>query len=366
MAPVPERILMGPGPSNPYPEVAAALVHPVLGHLDPAFLSILDETCDRLRTAFATANALTLPLSGTGSAGMEASFVNWVRPGDAVVVGVNGVFGERMCEVAGRLGAEVVRVEAPWGRPLDPGALLAAHPAPAMIALVHAETSTGVRNTVASVGRAKGDALLVADMVTSLAGIPVAVDEWQVDVAYSGTQKCLGVPPGLAPLTVSDRARARMVERPSSWYLDLNLISRYVEGGGSGRVYHHTAPVTMIAALHAGLGAILNEGLPASFERHAAAGALLQAGLEQLGLELFAAEGSRLPQLTTVRVPERLPDGMDEAACRRALLDRYDIEIGAGAGQLAGKVWRIGCMGHTARPRNVLALLGALGELLGR
>ncbi len=362
-----ERVLMGPGPSNPYPEVTAALVHPVLGHLDPLFLDLLDETMSRLRTVFATSNHLTMPLSGTGSAGMEAAFVNLVHPGDPVVVGVNGLFGERMCEVAGRQGADVVRVEAPWGRPLDPEALLGAHRAPAIIALVHAETSTGVRNDVASVGANKGGALLVADMVTSLGGIEVAVDDWGVDVAYSGTQKCLGVPPGLSPLTVSDRARQRLVERPSSWYLDLTLLSRYVEDGeGGGRVYHHTAPVTMIGALHAGLGALLGEGLPAAWARHAECGRLLGEGLEAMGMSLFAAEGHRLPQLTTVEVPADLPAGMDEAGCRRALLERYGIEIGAGAGPLAGRVWRIGCMGHTARRRNVVALLGALAEVTGR
>jgi alanine-glyoxylate transaminase/serine-glyoxylate transaminase/serine-pyruvate transaminase len=362
-----DRILMGPGPSNPYPDVTAALVHPVLGHLDPAFLAILDETMARLRTVFATENPLTLPVSGTGSAGMEAAFVNFVRPGDPVVVGVNGVFGERMCEVAGRLGAEVIAVEAPWGQPLDPGAVLGAHPAPSMIALVHAETSTGVANDVEAVGRGKGDALLVADMVTSLAGIPVAVDGWGVDIAYSGTQKCLGVPPGLAPLTVSPQARARLVERPSSWYLDLNLLAHYVEGGsGGGRVYHHTAPVTMIGALNAGLGAVLDEGLEAGWARHAECGVLLQGGLEDLGLTLFAAKEARLPQLTTVEVPGNLPGAMTEADCRRRLLDDYGIEIGGGAGKLAGQIWRIGCMGHTARRRNVEALLGALAEVLGR
>jgi alanine-glyoxylate transaminase/serine-glyoxylate transaminase/serine-pyruvate transaminase len=357
---------MGPGPSNPYPEVTLALAAPVLGHLDPEFLALLDATNDRLRQVFATASALTLPISGTGSAGMEAAFVNFVRPGDPVVVGVNGVFGERMCEVASRHGAQVIRVDAPWGNPLDPDQVLGAHPNPALIALVHAETSTGVRNDVAAVGAGKGEALLVADTVTSLAGIEVDIDNWKVDIAYSGTQKCLGVPPGLAPLTVSDRARQRLVERPSSWYLDLNLLSRYVEGGEGGRVYHHTAPVTMIGALHAGLGAVLDEGLDAVQERHAACGRMLQQGLEGLGLTLFAQPECRLPQLTTVSVPDDLPKDMGEADVRRALLTRYGIEIGAGAGQLAGRVWRIGCMGHTARPRNVLTLLAALAEVLER
>jgi alanine-glyoxylate transaminase/serine-glyoxylate transaminase/serine-pyruvate transaminase len=357
---------MGPGPSNPYPEVTGALVQPLLGHLDPAFLQILDETMARLRAVFRTSNALTLPLSGTGSAGMEAALVNFVNPGDPVVVGVNGLFGERMCEVAWRLGAEVTTVEAPWGQPLDPRAVLAAHPAPAIIAVVHAETSTGVRNDIEPIGAGKGDALLVVDMVTSLGGIAVAVDEWQVDVAYSATQKCLGVPPGLAPITVSPRARANLVDRPSSWYLDLGLLAAYVDPGSGGRVYHHTAPVTMIGALHAGLGAVLAEGLDAVWARHEECGWLLRRGLEDLGLALFADEGHRLPQLTTVVVPDDLPPGIDEAGCRRRLLERYGIEIGGGAGQLAGKIWRIGCMGHTARPGNVVALLGALAEVLER
>jgi alanine-glyoxylate transaminase / serine-glyoxylate transaminase / serine-pyruvate transaminase len=365
--PISDRLLMGPGPSNPYPEVMLALARPVLGHLDPEFLALLDETNDRLRLVFGTENALTLPISGTGSAGMEAAFVNFVRPGDPVVVGVNGVFGERMCEVASRVGADVVRVDAPWGSAIQPEALLDAHPAPAIIAVVQAETSTGVRNDIAPLAAGKGDALLLVDMVTSLGGIEVAVDAWEVDVAYSGTQKCLGVPPGLAPLTVSATARTRQVARPSSWYLDLNLLSRYVDGGTEGgRVYHHTAPVTMVAALHAGLGVVLEEGLGAVQARHAACGQMLQDGLEALGLELFAEASHRLPQLTTVRVPADLPPGQGEADCRRLLLQRYGIEIGAGAGQLAGQVWRIGCMGHTARPRNVLTLLGALAEVMGR
>jgi alanine-glyoxylate transaminase/serine-glyoxylate transaminase/serine-pyruvate transaminase len=363
--PITDRVLMGPGPSNPYPEVTSALTRPLLGHLDPEFLELLDETCERLRAVFQTRNRLTLPVSGTGSAGMEAAFVNIVEPGDVVVIGVNGLFGERMCEVAGRLGAHVLSVEGPWGEPLEPEALLAAHDAPAIIAMVHAETSTGVRNDLEQVAAGKGDALLVADMVTSLGGIPVEVDTWEIDVAYSGTQKCLGVPPGLAPITVSERARQRFVERPSSWYLDLGLIDRYVEQGG-GRTYHHTAPVSMIFALHAGLGVILEEGIEQVWARHAACGLMIQNGLEKLGLRLVAPPDHRLPQLTTVWVPEELPKGTTEAAVRRTLLERYGVEIGAGVGPMAGKAWRIGCMGHTARPRNVELLLGALGEVLGR
>jgi len=283
-------------------------------------------------------------------------------------VGVNGVFGERMAEVARRCGAEVVRVEAPWGQPLDPQALLDAHPAPKVIAAVHAETSTGVRNDLACLGQAlrhqDAEALVLIDCVTSLGGIPVEIDAWQVDLAYSGTQKCLGVPPGLAPLTLAPRAVDRLLERPQSWYLDLNLLARYVNGEGT-RVYHHTAPISMIFALHAGLGAVLDEGLEASWARHRQCGEVLQAGLEALGFDLFASEGHRLPQLTTAWVPaDRLPAGVDEAGVRRLLLDRYGIEIGGGLGEFAGRTWRIGCMGHTARLANVALLLGALGEVL--
>jgi len=337
----------------------------VLGHLDPEFLALLDETCDRLRLVFKTENELTFPVSATGSGGMETVFVNFVRPGDVVVVGVNGLFGSRMCEVARRLGAEIVSVEAPWGQPLDPEAILAAHPSPTMIAVVHAETSTGVRNDVVPLGVGKGDALLVVDMVTSLGGIDVDVDAWGVDIAYSGTQKCLGVPPGLSPVTVGSRARERLIEQPSSWYFDLNLLSRYIESE-SGRVYHHTAPVAMVYALHAGLGVLLDEGLEESWSRHETCGRLLQEGLVSMGLNLVAPADHRLPQLTTVWVPENLPAGCDEAGVRRTLLGEFGIEIGSGVGPQAGKVWRIGCMGHTARRRNVTLLLAALGEVLGR
>jgi alanine-glyoxylate transaminase/serine-glyoxylate transaminase/serine-pyruvate transaminase len=356
-----DRILLGPGPSNPYPEVLQALGRPLLGHLDPLFIALLDETCDRLRTVFRTGNPLTLPISGTGSAGMEAAFVNVVGPGDVVVVGVNGLFGERMCDVAARAGAEVVRVDAPWGQPLDSQQVLDAHPSPKVIAVVHAETSTGVRNDVAELGAGKGDALLLVDCVTSVGGIPVEIDGWGVDIAYSGTQKCIGVPPGLAPLTMSERARERRVAKPQSWYLDLGMIGDYAATSGA-RKYHHTAPISMVYALHAGLGVLLEEGLEASWARHAECGALLQDGLQKMGLELFAAEGYRLPELTTVLVPE----GVDDGGFRKLLLDKYSIEIGGGAGAYAGKVWRIGLMGHSARVRNVTLLLAALAEELGR
>jgi alanine-glyoxylate transaminase/serine-glyoxylate transaminase/serine-pyruvate transaminase len=291
---------------------------------------------------------------------MEAAFVNVVGPGDVVVVGVNGLFGQRMVEVATRCGAEVIAVEHEWGAPVDADRVLGAHRSPKLIALVHAETSTGVRSDVAAIGAGKGDALLLADCVTSVAGIEVALDDWGVDIAYAGTQKCLGVPPGLAPLTVSDRARERLVERCPSWYLDLQLLGAYTGAATGRRTYHHTAPISMVLALHGGLGAVLDEGLPAAWARHAACGQQLQDGLEAMGLELFAAAGHRLPQLTTVCIP----DGVDDAAVRTALLDRWGIEIGGGVGAHAGKVWRIGCMGHTARPANVELVLGALAELL--
>jgi alanine-glyoxylate transaminase/serine-glyoxylate transaminase/serine-pyruvate transaminase len=333
----------------------------MLGHLDPEFLRILDETCDRLREVWRTENRLTLPISGTGSAGMEATFVNLLGPGDVVVVGVNGLFGQRMCDVAARCGAEVVAVEADWGTPLDPERVLGAHPSPKVIAVVHAETSTGVRNDLEPLSAGKGDALLLADCVTSIAGIPVLLDEWNVDVAYAGTQKCLGVAPGLAPLTMNERAVSSRVATPQSWYLDLGMIADYAATAGA-RKYHHTAPVAMIQSLHAGLGVVLEEGLETVWSRHAECGQLLQDGLEAMDLELWAAKGARLPELTTVVVP----DGVDSAAVRRTLLERYGIEIGGGVGPWADKVWRIGCMGHTARPRNVTLLLGALAEVLGR
>jgi alanine-glyoxylate transaminase/serine-glyoxylate transaminase/serine-pyruvate transaminase len=357
-----ERHLFGPGPANPYPEATSALARPLLGHLDPAFLALMDETCDRLRQAWGTDNARTLPLSATGSAGMEAAFVNTVHPGDVVVVAVNGLFGQRMCDVAARCGAEVVAVEHEWGQPVDVDRVLSAHPSPAIIAAVHAETSTGVRSDIAALGAGKGDALLLTDAVTSIGGIELRADAWGVDIGYAGTQKCLGVAPGLAPFTINDRAFERRVEKPRSWYLDLGMLGGYVgEAAGRGqRTYHHTAPTAMVASLHAGLGRILDEGLESVWTRHQEAGDLLQAGLEEMGLELFAAKGHRLPELTTVKVP----DGVDSAAVRRRLLERHGIEIGAGAGEYAASVWRIGLMGHNARPDAVLLVLAALQEAL--
>src|SRR6478752_3494051 len=339
--PISDRLLLGPGPSNPYPEAVAALARPMLGHMDPEFIAIMDETMARLRTVFRTDNALTFPVSGTGSAGMEACFVNLVEAGDTVIVGVNGVFGERMCEVARRCGADIVRVDEEWGLPLDPQRLLDAqreHPHARLLAVVHAETSTGVENDVAPLAALRDtNTLLLVDTVTSLGGIPVEIDEWGVDAGYSGTQKCLGVPPGLSPVTFSPRAVDRVQTRalpPQSWYLDLGLIGDYV---GGARKYHHTAPTAMIVALHAGLGAVLDEGLDAAWARHRAVGMRLQDGLVDLGWTLIAEEGHRLPQLTSVA----LPTGRDEAVLRKALLTEYGIEVGGGLGEFAGKAWRI-------------------------
>ncbi|MBA0126006.1 alanine--glyoxylate aminotransferase family protein [Haloechinothrix sp. YIM 98757] len=362
-----DRLLLGPGPSNPYPEASQGLSQPLLGHLDPEFLTLLDETNDRLRTVWGTQNPRTLPLSGTGSIGMEAAFANTVRPGDVVVIAVNGLFGERMVDVAGRYGAEVVRVDHDWGRPIDVQRVLDAHPRPRLVGAVHAETSTGVRSDIGSLARAVHErddaALVLADCVTSIAGIPVEIDEWGVDLAYAGTQKCIGVAPGLAPFTVSERAWHSRVASPPTWYLDLGLIGNYVSGTeGGARVYHHTAPTAMIASLHAGLGRILDEGLGEVYARHASAGQRLADGLRAMGLELFAAEGHRLPELTTVCVP----DGVDSAKVRTQLLEEYGIEIGAGVGPYAASVWRIGLMGHNARLDRAEAVLGALAKVLGR
>ncbi len=361
-----EVLLMGPGPSCVPPEVYAALARPTIGHLDPDFIAIMDELQARLRTVLGTSNRLTLPLSGTGSAGMEASFVNLVEPGDRVLVLINGVFGQRMADVAGRLGAVVDTVEFQWGCPVtldEVAARLRGEPY-RIVAVVHAETSTGVANPVAELGelvRATG-ALYLVDTVTSLGGLPVNADAWGADVVYSGTQKCLSCPPGLAPLTFSDRAVEKLLGRTRkvpNWYLDLTLIVAYWEG--AKRVYHHTAPVNMLYGLYAALGLILGEGLEAVWARHRAAHEQLVAGLAELGLSMLVEPAARLPMLNAVLVP----DGVDEAAVRARLLAADAIEIGAGLGPLAGRVWRIGLMGHTARPHNVERLLTALRRALG-
>jgi alanine-glyoxylate transaminase/serine-glyoxylate transaminase/serine-pyruvate transaminase len=359
-----DRLLLGPGPSNPYPEAVEALARPVLGHLDPEYLGLVADTSERLRAVFGTRNRLTLPVSGTGSAGMEACLASLLEPGELAIVGVNGYFGERLCEVARRVGAQVQTVHAPWGRALDPEQLLDAQrraPQARLVAVVHAETSTGVRNQIAPLSELQGtDTLLLVDTVTSLGGVAVEVDAWGVDACYSATQKCLGAPSGIAPVTLSDRAAQRVRDRDqpvSSFYLDLSLLAEYYQGEPPR--YHHTASSTLISAVHAGLGRLLAEGLPAVWERHARVGEQLQAALPELGFELLAQEGHRLPQLTAAR----LPAGMVDAPGRRVLLADFGIEIGGGLGPLAGTGWRIGLMGHNARNRSVSTLLDALTRL---
>jgi len=360
-----DRLLLGPGPSNPYPEAIEALSRPVLGHLDPEFLALVADTAQRLRTVFGTRNRLTLPVSGTGSAGMEACLASLLEPGELAIVGVNGYFGERLCEVARRVGAHVQAVHAPWGRALDPEALLDAQrqaPQARLVAVVHAETSTGVRNQIAPLRVLQDtDTLLLVDAVTSLGGIPVEVDAWGVDACYSATQKCLGAPSGIAPVTLSDRAvqRIRDRERPvCSFYQDLSLLDAYYQGDPPR--YHHTASSTLISSVHAGLGRLLEEGLPAVWERHARAGERLQAALPEHGIEVFAESGHRLPQLTAARLPE----GVADAVARKVLREDFGIEVGGGLGPLAGTGWRIGLMGHNAHDRPVTTLLAALTSVL--
>jgi alanine-glyoxylate transaminase/serine-glyoxylate transaminase/serine-pyruvate transaminase len=361
----PRRLLLGPGPSNAHPRVLAALSRPLLGHLDPSFIELMEETKSLLRTVFATANALTFPISGTGSAGMEACLVNLLEEGDEAVIAVNGEFGRRMTDVAERAGASVVPVEVPWGRPVLPDDVksgLARATRPKLVAVVHAETSTGASSPIAEIAPVVRDsgALFVVDTVTSLAGIPVAVDEWGVDACYSGTQKCLSCPPGLSPVTFSARAVQSIRGRKSkvrSWYLDVTMIERY---WGAERVYHHTAPVSMNFALAEALRMVVEEGLDARFARHRENHRALAAGLEALGFGFVVERPYRLPMLNAVT----LPAGLEEATLRRRLLDDFSIEVGGGLGPFRGKIWRIGLMGESCRAANVLALLGAVEEIL--
>lgn len=358
---LPNVLLMGPGPSMVHASVYEALSRPLLGHLDPAFIALMDTIKAQLRTVTNTSNTVTMPMSGTGSAGMETCFVNLVERGDRVLVLHNGVFSGRMIDVASRLGAEVESLDFPWGTPVlvpEVKARLAAKKYD-IVAVIHAETSTGVCNPVEAIGalvREHG-ALYLVDGVTSLGGIPVELDRWGVDAFYSGTQKCLSCPPGLAPLSFSERALAKLKARKTkvpNWYLDLSLIVNYWEG--HSRAYHHTAPVSMNYALHQALYLLLEEGLPAVFARHAAMHQRLVDGLESMGFGMFVAKECRLPMLNVVTCPE----GVDEAALRARLRNEHQIEIGAGLGPLAGKVIRIGLMGDTAREESVDRLLKAL------
>ncbi len=359
-----EILLMGPGPSCVPPQVYKALSRKTLGHLDPYFLTIMDELMEMLRRIMNTKNRLTIPISGTGSAGMEASFVNLVEPGDKVLIITNGVFGVRMQDVAGRLGAKVDAQEFPWGTPVVPEAVekKIKQDSYKIVAVVHAETSTGVMNPVAEIGALlKGsDAIYLVDTVTSLGGIEVRMDDWNIDALYSGTQKCLSCPPGLAPLSFSDKALAKLNGRKTkvpNWYLDISMIANY---WGKSRVYHHTAPVNMIYGLYEALYVIFEEKLENVFKRHKESHAALVAGLKELGVKMLVEEPYRLPMLNAVSVPE----GVDELAVRKRLRSEFKIEIGAGLGPLAGKIWRVGLMGHTARKENVARFIAALKKVL--
>jgi alanine-glyoxylate transaminase/serine-glyoxylate transaminase/serine-pyruvate transaminase len=360
----PQRVLMGPGPSVIDPAVLAALAKPTLGHLDPAFLQIMDELRTMLRAVFGTRNHLTLAMSGTGSAGMETCFVNLVEPGDKVLVGVNGVFGTRMAEVARRAGAEVTEVKGEWGRAFTAEHFRAAaqHARYDIVAVVHAETSTGVLQDVPPIKAVADElgALFLLDCVTSLAGHEVVLDTWGVDAAYSGTQKCLSCPPGLAPVSFSQRAVERLARRKTkvqSWYLDLSLIQGY---WGEERSYHHTAPINMLYGLHEALRLALVEGLPARFARHARHAHAFVAGVEALGLAPRVPAAERLNPLTAIAVPA----GIDDARARRFLLQEFGLEIGGGLGPMKGNTWRIGLMGAGATRRNVELCLAGLAAAL--
>ena len=363
----PQRTLMGPGPSDVSPRVLEALGRPTIGHLDPEFIHLMDDIKALLQFAFQTRNELTLPISAPGSAGMEACVVNLVSPGDTAIVARNGVFGGRLIEMVQRCGGTAIAVDDDWGQPVDPNKIadaLKAHPEASVVAFVHAETSTGARSDAATLCALaqEHDCLTIVDTVTSLGGIEVDVDGWGADAVYSGTQKCLSCVPGLSPVTFSERAVDRIRSRTTpviSWFLDLNLIMGYW-GSGAQRAYHHTAPVNAMYALHEALQMLKEEGLAAAWSRHARHHAALAAGLESLGLQFLVDHEWRLPQLNSVLFPA----GIDEAAVRRRLLAEFDLEIGAGLGPFAGKLWRIGLMGSSCNQRNVLRCVSALESVM--
>jgi len=359
-----QRVLMGPGPSDVSPRVLQAMAAPTIGHLDPKFIEIMDETQALLRFLFQTENQLTIPVSGTGSAGMETCFVNLVEPRDEVVVCVNGVFGTRMSDIVNRLGGTLVSVTAEWGRAVDPEAVRKAIEgrSPKVLAVVHAETSTGVCTPLAELAKIAHDAgaLFLVDTVTSLGGMEVAVDRTGIDAVYSGTQKCLSCPPGLAPISLSAAALEALEKRKTpvvSWYLDMGMVRQY---WGSSRKYHHTAPINMIYALREALRIIAEEGLEARWARHRLNHRALVAGLEAMGMSMLVPEAERLPMLNAVNIPE----GVDDKKVRAALLKDFGIELGGGLGPLAGKAWRIGLMGHSSCRRNVTLCLSALETVL--
>lgn len=363
----PVRTLMGPGPSDVHPRVLAAMARPTIGHLDPAFIGMMDEMKQLLQYAFQTKNTLTIPVSAPGSAGMETCFVNLVEPGDKVVVCQNGVFGGRMKENVERCGGEAVMVENAWGTPVDPQKLedtLKSHHDAKLVGFVQAETSTGVESdvkTLTSIAQRHG-CLTIVDAVTAVGGSPLRVDEWKVDAVYSGTQKCLSCTPGLSPVTFNERAAARIKSRKrkvQSWFLDLNLVMNYWGGDGK-RAYHHTAPINALYGLHEALVILVEEGLENAWARHMHNHHALRAGIEAMGLQFHVQESHRLPQLNSIKIPE----GVDETKVRQWLLQDFNLEIGAGLGSLAGKIWRIGLMGYASNPKNVLYCLSALDSVL--
>jgi alanine-glyoxylate transaminase/serine-glyoxylate transaminase/serine-pyruvate transaminase len=360
-----KRILMGPGPSDVHPRVLKAMSTPLLGHLDPEFLEIMNETRQMLKEVFQTKNELTIALSGTGSAGMEAALVNMLEPGDKALICINGLFAERMADIAKRCGAEPVLLQAEWGNIVEPQQVkkaLEENGNIKLLAIVHAETSTGVRQPLEEISRLakEAGALFVVDAVTSLAGIPLEVDNWGIDVVYSGTQKCLSCPPGLSPVSFSETATKAIARRNTairSWYLDVQMLQSY---WGKERFYHHTAPINMIYALREALRLVLEEGLKERFDRHQLHSRALEAGLEAMGLKMVAPAKYRLPELNAVYIPE----GIDDATVRKALLNEYGIEIGGGLGKFKGKAWRIGLMGYSCSRANVMLFLAALENIL--
>jgi alanine-glyoxylate transaminase/serine-glyoxylate transaminase/serine-pyruvate transaminase len=362
---VPQRLLLGPGPSAVHPRVLRTMSTALVGYLDPAWFNLMDEEQTLLRTVFQTDNTLTFPISGTGSAGMETAFCNFVEPGDRVVIGCNGYFSERMCEMAGLYGAGVKRIEKPWGDTFtqeEVEAALAAHAPVKIFALVHAETSTGALQPLEGMADIvhRHGALFLIDCVTSLSGVPLKIDEWGIDVAFSASQKCLGCPPGLSPLTAGHRAVEilhRRKTRVPNWYLDLRMIEKY---WSKERVYHHTPSTTLHYGLREGLRLVLEEGLEDRWVRHQAIAEYLWEKMETLGLKLFVRRENRLPSLTTVCVPE----GADDEAVRSRLREAYNIDIGGGFGPLKGKIWRVGLMGFSSRRENVTLLSEALREIL--
>ncbi len=361
---MPPRLLLGPGPSNAHPRVLKALSNHQVGHLDPTFISLMNEVQELIRYAWQTSNQVTIPVSGTGSAAMEASIANTVEPGDVVLVGVNGYFGERMVDMAGRYGGDVRRMEKVWGQTFSIEEIRSAmeEHRPSVLGLIHAETSTGARQDLDGVADlcTEHDCLLVIDTVTSLGGVPLFLDKWGVDAAYSGTQKCLSCPPGLAPLTLGPRVMEKLEKRSTkvpNWYLDMSLVGKY---WGSERTYHHTAPINMVYGIREALRLVAEEGLQERWDRHQTNAELFWSGLNDLGMSCHVEHDIRLPSLTTVRVPE----GVDPKAVTSTLLLDHNIEIANGLGQLGGKVWRVGLMGYNSRPDNVRRLLSALTSII--